>query len=195
MISHAELLLADGRYDEVAPITEALAATRPPETHPLWSPWRCLRARAAAGEGDRETASRLAGEELELARRSAAPWVVGRALRQYGELTGDRGGVARGGRAAGRDVGAAGAREGARGARQPRRPRSQRELRRAAPTGWRAASLLPLEDAISASSAASSSIQPLEGALRPGRRGRQAFDLAVVDVEVEIDVAAVRRPS
>ena len=91
MISHAELLLADGRYGEVAPITDALAATRPPETHPLWSPWRSLRARAAAGEGDRETASRLAGEELELARRSAAPWVVGRALRQYGELTGDAG--------------------------------------------------------------------------------------------------------
>ena len=78
-----------------APITDALAATRPPETHPLWSPWRSLRARAAAGEGDRQTASRLAGEELELARRAAAPWVVGRALRQYGELTGDRGRAAR----------------------------------------------------------------------------------------------------
>jgi len=89
MISHAELLLADGFYAAVGEIAAALAAARPPETHPLWSPWRGLRARAAAGEGDRETASRLAGEELELARRSAAPWVVGRALRQYGELTGD----------------------------------------------------------------------------------------------------------
>jgi hypothetical protein len=89
MISHAELLLADARYDEVKPITEALAATRPPQTHPLWSPWRSLRARAAAGEADRETASRLAAEELALARRIAAPWVVGRALRLYGELTED----------------------------------------------------------------------------------------------------------
>jgi hypothetical protein len=91
MMSHAELLLADGRYREVFPITEALAATRAPETHPLWSSWRSLRARAAAGEGDLQSASRLAGEELALARRRASPWVVGRALRQYGELTGDRG--------------------------------------------------------------------------------------------------------
>jgi hypothetical protein len=90
MISHAELLLADGRYDEVAALSEALAATRPPQTHPLWSPWRSLAARAAAGQGDRETASRLAGEELALARRVGAPWVVGRTLRLYGVLTGDR---------------------------------------------------------------------------------------------------------
>jgi tetratricopeptide (TPR) repeat protein len=89
MISHAELLLADGSYEEVNGIGEALRASRPPDTHPLWSPWRALRARAAAGEGDRETASRLAAGELALARRSAAPWVVGRALRLLGELTGD----------------------------------------------------------------------------------------------------------
>jgi hypothetical protein len=86
MISHAELLLADGFYGEVLEIAAALAATRPPGTHPIFSPWRSLRARA---EGDREIASRLAGEELELARRSGAPWVVGRAARQLGELTGD----------------------------------------------------------------------------------------------------------
>ena len=89
MISHAELLLADGRFGEAVPIADALAATRPPDTHPLWSPWRGLRARAASAEGDPGTASRLAGEELALARRSGAPWVVGRAARQLGELTGD----------------------------------------------------------------------------------------------------------
>ena len=89
MTSRAELLLADGRYDEVLAISSALEATRPPETHPLWSPWRSLRARAAAGQGDRATALRLAGEELALARRSGAPWVVGRMLRQLGELAGD----------------------------------------------------------------------------------------------------------
>ena len=89
MISHAELLLADAEYAPVHTIADALAASRPPDTHPLWSPWRSLRARAAAGEGDRATASRLAAEELALARRSAAPWVVGRALRVLGELTGD----------------------------------------------------------------------------------------------------------
>ena len=89
LISQAELLLADGDYGQVARIAGALATTRPPDTHPLWSPWRSLQARAAQGEGDRETASRLAGEELALARRSGAPWVVGRSLRLVGELTGD----------------------------------------------------------------------------------------------------------
>ena len=49
LISHAELLLADGGYGEVHAIADALAATRPPDTHPLWSPWRGLRARAARG--------------------------------------------------------------------------------------------------------------------------------------------------
>jgi hypothetical protein len=86
MISHAELLLADGFYGEVVEIAAALAASRPPGTHPIFSPWRGLRARA---EADRESASRLAGEELALARRSGAPWVVGRSLRLLGELTGD----------------------------------------------------------------------------------------------------------
>ena len=94
MISHAELLLADAEYAQVRTIADALAASRPPDTHPLWSPWRSLRARAAAGEGDRETASRLAAEELALARRSGAPWVVGRSLRLLGELTADAAGAA-----------------------------------------------------------------------------------------------------
>ncbi|WP_028064377.1 ATP-binding protein [Solirubrobacter soli] len=86
MISHAELLLGDSAYAPVREIADELAATRPPGTHPIFSPWRSLLARA---EDDLETASRLAGEELELARRSGAPWVVGRSLRQLGELTGD----------------------------------------------------------------------------------------------------------
>jgi tetratricopeptide (TPR) repeat protein len=89
MISHAELLLADGFVEEVYVISDALRDARPPDMHPLWSPWRGLRARAAGAEGDQETAARLAAEELELARRRASPWVVGRVLRQLGELTGD----------------------------------------------------------------------------------------------------------
>ncbi|MDA0179201.1 AAA family ATPase [Solirubrobacter phytolaccae] len=89
MISHAELLLADGETARARALAEALAATRPPDMHPLWHPWRSLLARAAAAEGDRDTASRLAGEELALARRRAAPWVVGRSLRLLGSLTGD----------------------------------------------------------------------------------------------------------
>jgi tetratricopeptide (TPR) repeat protein len=89
LISRAELLLADGAYDEVMAIAEELAATRPPGIHPLWSPWRSLHARAAEGAGDRDTASRLLAEELALARRSGAPWVVGRGLRLLGAFAGD----------------------------------------------------------------------------------------------------------
>src|SRR5262249_41122766 len=62
MISYAELLLADGRRTEANEMAAALALTRPPETHPLWSPWRGLQARAA---DDPQSASRLAAEELE----------------------------------------------------------------------------------------------------------------------------------
>ena len=92
MISHAELLLADAEYGRGPPRSRTrCAASRPPDTHPLWSPWRSLRARAAAGEGDRETASRLAAEELALARRSGAPWVVGRSLRRAGRADRRRG--------------------------------------------------------------------------------------------------------
>jgi tetratricopeptide (TPR) repeat protein len=89
LASRAELLLADGEYAEVVAIAGRLAATRPADTHPLWSPWRSLRARAAQAEGDRDTASRLAAEELALARRGGAPWVVGRGLRQLGAIEGE----------------------------------------------------------------------------------------------------------
>jgi tetratricopeptide (TPR) repeat protein len=89
MISHAELLLADGEHRAVPAIADQLAATRPANIHPVWSPWRSLRARVAEAEGDRDSASRLAAEELALARRSGAPWVVGRGLRQLGAIEGD----------------------------------------------------------------------------------------------------------
>lgn len=89
MISHAELLLADGATGAAAAIAAELAKTRPRKLHPLWGPWRGLAARAAEAEGDRDTASRLAREELALAQRRAAPWVVGRCRRLLGELTGD----------------------------------------------------------------------------------------------------------
>ena len=89
LISRAELLLAGGEHREVRAIADQLAATRPADTHPVWSPWRSLRARAAQAEGDLATASRLAAEELALARRGGAPWVVGRGLRQLGAIDGD----------------------------------------------------------------------------------------------------------
>ncbi len=86
--SKAELLLAEGRPAEVLPITAYLRDTRPPDVHPLWVPWRGLRTRALAALGDRDAARAQAEEELGLARRIGAPWVVGRALRLLGEIDG-----------------------------------------------------------------------------------------------------------
>ena len=78
---------------EVRAIGERAAATRPPETHPLWSPWRGLRARAAAGEGDRRL--RRASRAKSWSSLAAAPrrgsWG---GLRLLGELTGDAARVA-----------------------------------------------------------------------------------------------------
>ncbi len=64
---------------------------RPPDTHPVWAPWRGLRARALHRLGNADEALALAGEELEVARRVAAPWVVGRTLRLLAELEGPAG--------------------------------------------------------------------------------------------------------
>ena len=118
MISHAELLLADGRYGEVYPVTDALEATRPPETHPLYSPWRSLRARAAAGEGDLQTCVTPRGRRAGACTARRGP--VGRGAGAAAVRCADRRSrrAAGGGDAAGRDVGAAGAGEGPRRARQ-----------------------------------------------------------------------------
>ncbi len=86
--SHAELLLAEGRAAEVLPITEYLRDTRPPDVHPLWVAWRGLRTRALAALGRDDEARAQAMQELALARRIGAPWVLGRALRLLGELDG-----------------------------------------------------------------------------------------------------------
>ncbi|HWH94905.1 MAG TPA: AAA family ATPase, partial [Baekduia sp.] len=88
LIGCAELALGRGRYEEAIAITDQLAASRPPDMHPVWSPWRSLRARALAGLGQVEAARALAEEELALARRYGETWGVGRCLRQLGELEG-----------------------------------------------------------------------------------------------------------
>ncbi len=83
-----ELLLHDGVPEAALRVTDRLAGMRPPTTHPVWAPWRGLRARALLALGDRDGALALAREELGLARRVRAPWVIGRGLRLVGELGG-----------------------------------------------------------------------------------------------------------
>jgi tetratricopeptide (TPR) repeat protein len=88
LASLAELALAEGRPDDALQITRRLEPTRPPDTHPVWAPWRSLRARALAALGQTAEARELALADLELARRVGAPWVVGRGLRILAELNG-----------------------------------------------------------------------------------------------------------
>jgi tetratricopeptide (TPR) repeat protein len=88
LASLAELALAEGRPLDAVAITQRLEPTRPPDTHPVWAPWRALRARALAELGEHVEARRLLLEELELARRVGTPWVIGRELRMLSELGG-----------------------------------------------------------------------------------------------------------
>src|SRR5581483_6087531 len=52
LASAAELALAEDRAQDAVHITERLEPTRPAETHPVWAPWRSLRARALVMLGD-----------------------------------------------------------------------------------------------------------------------------------------------
>ena len=96
LASLAELALAEGRPADALAISERLEPTRPPDTHPVWAPWRSLRARALAGLGDVTEARRLTLEDLELCRSVGSAWVIGRGLRVLADLEGpDRIDVAR----------------------------------------------------------------------------------------------------
>lgn len=86
LASLAELALAEQRPHDALEITERLEPTRPADTHPVWAPWRNLRARAYAALGELDAARGLAHEDLELARRVGAPWVIGRSLRLLAEI-------------------------------------------------------------------------------------------------------------
>jgi tetratricopeptide (TPR) repeat protein len=88
LASHAELALAEGRAADAVAISERLEPTRPSDTHPVWAPWRSLRARALATLGDVREARRLALEDLKLCRRVGAEWVIGRGLRILAEIDG-----------------------------------------------------------------------------------------------------------
>ena len=192
MISHAELLLADGEF--AGPRHRGALAARGRRTRT-----RCGRRGAPCSpgrrEGDQETASRLVGEELELVRRIAAPWVVGRTLRVFGELTGSAARCARRLRC------------------WSRRPRGWSGRRRAllwatvrsrwswrcaaARTGWPhgCAHASAPDGSISASSAASSSTQPLNARSGCPARAARPCDLAAVDADLEVDVQRCARPS
>jgi tetratricopeptide (TPR) repeat protein len=86
--TRARLLVASDRAEEAVAVTERLEGMRPPETHPLWAPWRVLRAEALHALGRTAEASALAEDELALARRIGAPWLTGRALRRLAALGG-----------------------------------------------------------------------------------------------------------
>lgn len=88
LAASAELLLAEGSFAAAIAITERLQPLRPAAMHPIWAPWRSLRARALHASGDDAAALALVDEELELARRIDADWMIGRSLRLRGELKG-----------------------------------------------------------------------------------------------------------
>jgi DNA-binding SARP family transcriptional activator len=88
LASAAEIALAAGRPEEALEISRRLEPARPADTHPVWAPWRTLRARALLRLGDPAEARRLAAEELALARLIGAPWVIGRGLRLLAEIEG-----------------------------------------------------------------------------------------------------------
>ena len=59
--------------------------------HPDWKPWQSLKARALAQLGRRDEAMAAMTAELELARTVGGDRVIGRCLRQLGELEGEAG--------------------------------------------------------------------------------------------------------
>jgi DNA-binding CsgD family transcriptional regulator len=87
----AELLLAEGRYEEAVAAADDLAERCGAVVNPGWVPWRSLKARALEALGRVEEALELAGEELAHARRFGSPSVVGRALRVLGTLEREQG--------------------------------------------------------------------------------------------------------
>jgi DNA-binding SARP family transcriptional activator len=88
LASAGELALAEGRASDAVEISQRLEPTRPADTHPVWAPWRSIRARALAALDKRDEARRLAQEDLDLARQVGAAWVVGRSIRILAELGG-----------------------------------------------------------------------------------------------------------
>ena len=84
--THTALLLADGRVEEALARTEAAERHAGWRRHPIYVPWRSLRALALDRLGREQEARAAAHEELEIARAWAAPSGLGRALRILGTI-------------------------------------------------------------------------------------------------------------
>jgi DNA-binding CsgD family transcriptional regulator len=89
--AEAELLLAEARPEQALELAELMGATARHVRHPDWKPWQSLKARALAQLGRGEEALAAMEAELELARGVGGDRVIGRCLRQLGELEGDAG--------------------------------------------------------------------------------------------------------
>jgi hypothetical protein len=87
--AQAELLLAEGRAAEALEQAELMGSTARRVLHPDWKPWQSLKARALAQLDRREEALAAMHAELELARGVGGRRVIGRCVRQVGELEGD----------------------------------------------------------------------------------------------------------
>jgi DNA-binding SARP family transcriptional activator/DNA-binding CsgD family transcriptional regulator/tetratricopeptide (TPR) repeat protein len=89
--ARAQVLLAEGRYDEALSQLDAIRPLQSSVLNPAWRPWRSLRAQALAGLGEVDQAVALVEEELAVAQAWGAPSQVGRTLRLLGELRGEAG--------------------------------------------------------------------------------------------------------
>jgi DNA-binding CsgD family transcriptional regulator len=87
----AEMLLDEARPQQALELAELMGATARHVRHPDWKPWQSLKARALAQLDRREEALEAMAAELELARGVGGPRVIGRCLRQLGELEGEEG--------------------------------------------------------------------------------------------------------
>jgi DNA-binding CsgD family transcriptional regulator len=91
LISRLELLLAEGRFDEVLPAADDFARRQGPVLNPTDAPWRSHKAQALDRLGRPDEARALVGEELELARGWGSPRAIAQTLRVLGLLERERG--------------------------------------------------------------------------------------------------------
>jgi DNA-binding CsgD family transcriptional regulator len=89
--SEAELLLAEGRWDEALTAANAYHARLRGVDNPAWAPWRSLKALALDGLERHDEAVELFDAELDAARRWGAPGAIARTLRMLGTVRQDDG--------------------------------------------------------------------------------------------------------